>query len=284
MKMFEYKCTSDKVDFEKDYDDNLIVEDHIDEEEIALLLELCNRTDFYELIASEPTYYLKLLETSSELAGLLKSYEIFFTRETESDGCKNNLRIRFKIMKEDQFTEVGFFSDADDKATYKEFDFQCKRLLKRPVVKGTIQEISDEDNEPRTNGMIVSQLEDNVMDEIMSSDDIFKDYSKSFKVNDNNGLRNEEVKHKHMGILEGLEALENLRACCPKEYLNDYDKMLLTLKYNKKSLKVPSKKLYEGLLEVYKNTDDDAVKYEIDNFLFTNNGHLYAKQQLSQDL
>jgi hypothetical protein len=52
--------------------------------------------------------------------------------------------------------------------------------------------------------------------------------------------------------------------------------MLLTLKYNKKSLKIPSKKLYEGLLEVYKNTEDDAVKYEIDTFLFTNNGLVYS--------
>ena len=272
--MFEYKCTNDKPDFEEDYNSKLIEEEHNDNEEIAFLKELTNRTDFYELVASEPAYYLKLIETKDELIDTANDYEIFFKRETASEGCKNNLRIKFKVMKEDQFTEIGFFSEAEDKATYQEFELQCKRLLKRTVNKGQeaqeAQEAESIDEEQAFKGksIIEMQLEDSTMDEIMQSEDIFKDYSTSTSL----------VKPSNGRVTGSLSKLESLRACCPKEYLNDYDKMLLTLKYNKKSLKVPSKKLYEGLLEVYKNTDDDAVKYEIDSFLFTNNGYLYAKQ------
>jgi hypothetical protein len=273
--MFEYKCTNNKPDFEEDYDSKLIEEEHNDNEEIAFLKELSSRTDFYELVASEPAYYLKLIETKDELLDTANDYEIFFKRETASEGCMNNLRIKFKVMKEDHFTEIGFFSEADDKATYQEFELQCKRLLKRTVNKGQeaqqAQEAESDDEEQDFKGksIIEMQLEDTTMDEIMQSEDIFKDYSTStrFVQQPSNGR-----------VTDSLSKLESLRACCPKEYLNDYDKMLLTLRYNKKSLKVPSKKLYEGLLEVYKNTDDDAVKYEIDSFLFTNNGYLYAKQ------
>lgn len=269
--MYEYKCTNDKIEIEKEYDNMLVCEDHIDDEEVALLQELCNRVDFYELIASEPQYYLRLLESREELTQLCQDYEIFFTRETASEGCKDNLRIRFKIMKEDHFTEVGFFSEADDKSTYQEFDLQCKRLLARPVIKGqqpTIEE--DEELELQNRDHISSELNDTVLEEVMQSDDIFKDYTAKIEPSSKKTIS--------METLGCIERLEKVRAYCPKEYLNDYDKMLLTLKYNKKSLKVPSKKLYEELLEVYKNTDDDTVKYEIDNFLFTNNGHLYAKQ------
>ena len=285
--MFEYKCTNKKVDFEEEYDANLVVEEHNDEEEVAFLLELCNRIDFYELIASEPLYYLKLLETRQELIDLLQDYELFFIRESSSEGCKDNLRIRFKIMNNDQFTEVGFFSEADDKATYQEFLIQCKRLLKRPVVKNTVQE-NEEDITP--SNPIALQLEDTTIDEMMSSEDIFKDYSATFKIPEqkNNNVNEISLKSskglqdmqdmQDMKALQGLQELKNLRASCPKEYLNDYDKMLLNIEFNKKRLQVPSKKLYQGLLEVYKNTDDDAVKYEIDSFLFTNSGHLYAKQ------
>ena len=274
--MFEYKCTNNKPDFEEVYESNIIEVEHNDNEEITFLKELSNRTDFYELVASEPAYYLKLIETKDELVDTANDYEIFFKRETASEGCMNNLRIKFKVMKEDQFTEIGFFSEAQDKATYEEFELQCKRLLKRTVVKGQdvqeVQEVQEDDSDDeeqlfKGKSIIQAQLEDTTMDEIMQSDDIFKDYSTSFTQPSNGHVTEPPV-----------SKLESLRACCPKEYLNDYDKMLLTLKYNKKSLKIPSKKLYEGLLEVYKNTDDDAVKYEIDAFLFTNNGPLYAKQ------
>ena len=269
--MFKYKCTNEKPDFEEDYESKLIEEEHVDSEEIAFLKELTNRTDFYELVASEPAYYLKLIETRDELVDTANDYEIFFKRETASDGCKNNLRIKFKVMKEDQFTEIGFFSEAQDKATYEEFELQCKRLLKRTVIKGQQQveqsQSDDEEQSFKGKSIIQAQLEDTTMDEIMQSDDIFKDYSTTFTEPNNTNV-----------IFDNVEKLQGLRACCPKEYLNDYDKMLLTLKYNKKSLKIPSKKLYEGLMDIYKHTDDDAVKYEIDTFLFTNNGSLYAKQ------
>lgn len=272
--MFEYKCTNDKPDFEEDYESKLITEEHNDEEEIAFLKELSNRTDFYELLASEPSYYLKLLETSDELIDTANDYEIFFKRETASEGCKNNLRIKFKVMITDHFTEVGFFSDAEDKATYQEFELICKRLLKRTITNSNIHDESDEE-EQVTKSIIQEQVEDKTMDIMMQGDDIFKDYSANFVQPRQQQEHKDETKHTYDSP---FVKLEELRACCPKEYLNDYDKMLLTIKYNKKSLKVPSKKLYEGLLEVYKNTEDDAVKYEIDTFLFTNNGSLYARQ------
>ena len=274
--MFEYKCTNDKPDFEEDYESKLIEEEHNDSEEIAFLKEINNRTDFYELLASEPSYYLKLLETRDELIDTANDYEIFFKRETASEGCKNNLRIKFKVMITDQFTEVGFFSEAEDKATYEEFELICKRLLKRTITKSNRHDESYEE-EQVNKSIIQQQVEDNAMDIMMQGDDIFKDYSANF-VAPRKEEQQHETKRAH-GRCSSFGNLEALRACCPKEYLNDYDKMLLTLKYNKKSLKVPSKKLYEGLLEVYKNTEDDAVKYEIDTFLFTNNGSLYATIQ-----
>jgi hypothetical protein len=283
--MFEYKCTNDKPDFEEDYDSNLIEEDHNDEDEIAFLKEITSRIDFYELIASEPSYYLRLLETKHELIDTARDYDLFFKRETASEGCKDNLRIKFKIMKDDQFTEIGFFSDANDKATYQEFELQCKRFLKRTISKG--QETLSEDEEEKhikDRSIIETQLEDDTMDIMMQgSDDIFTDYSANFVKNSNNSLNsnsNNSLNSNSSGNGNGndLGKLEALRASCPKEYLNDYDKMLLSIKYNKKSINVPSKKLYEGLLEVYKNTEDDAVKYEIDTFLFTSNGHLYARR------
>ena len=273
--MFEYKCTNDKIDAEKDYEINLVTEEHNNEQEIIFLKELCNRVDFYELIASEPLYYLKLLEEKDELKELCKDYELSFFRETASDGCKDNLRIKFKIVKEDHATEVGFFSEANDKSTYEEFALQCSRLLKRPMIKGiTNEDSSVEDPAEEHRNIFESELEDTRMNDIMESDDIFKDYSATLNPLQKDDNSKERVQKKQNDI----DILFSLRSLCPSEYLNDYDKMLLTLKHNKKSLKVPSKKLYEGLMEVYKNTQDDAVKYEIDNFLFTNNGHLYAKQ------
>ena len=276
--MFEYKCTNEKPDFEEQYDSNLIEDDHNDAEEIAFLKELNSRVDFYELIASEPSYYLRLLETKHELIDTAKDYDLFFKRETASEGCKDNLRIKFKIMKEDQFTEIGFFSDANDKATYQEFELQCKRFLKRSVSKGQENLSEDEEEQPlKDKSIIETQLEDDTMDIMMQgSDDIFTDYSANF-IKHNNGNGNGNGNGNSHGN-DDLMGLESLRASCPKEYLNDYDKMLLSIKYNRKSIKIPSKKLYEGLLEVYKNTEDDAVKYEIDTFLFTSNGHLYARR------
>ncbi len=268
--MFEYKCTNDKPTFEEEYDSKLIVEEHNDDEEIAFLKELSNRTDFYELLASEPSYYLKLIETRDELKEVADEYELSFKRDTAAEGCKDNLRIKFKVMIEDQVTEIGFFSEADDKATYQEFEIQCKRLLKRAVVRGQKTQESDDEQEV-TKSIIQEQVDDDTMDIMMQGKDIFKDYSANVVEQDNS-----KTNKKSQVIDSPLNKLETLRDCCPKEYLNDYDKMLLTLKYNKKSLKVPSKKLYEGLLEVYKNTEDDAVKYEIDTFLFTNNGLVYS--------
>lgn len=268
--MFQYKCTNDKPLFEQEYESKLIVEEHNDDEEIAFLKELSNRVDFYELLASEPTYYLKLLETTDELKEVSDEYELYFKRDTAREGCKNNLRIKFKVMNEDQFTEIGFFSEAYDKATYEEFEIQCKRLLKRTVVRGQKTQESDDEQEV-TKSIIQEQVDDDTMDTMMQGKDIFKDYSANVVEQDNS------KKNKKSQVIDSpLNKLEILRDCCPKEYLNDYDKMLLTLKYNKKNLKIPSKKLYEGLLEVYKNTEDDAVKYEIDTFLFTNNGLVYS--------
>jgi hypothetical protein len=287
--MFEYKCTNDKVEIEKEYDNNLVTIQHNDDEEISLLKELCNRVDFYELICSEPEYYLKLLEERKEAIDLLKEYDLTFLRETASDGCKDNLRIKFKIMKEDQFTEVGFFSDANDKSTYEEFNLYCKRFLKRSVVRGNVVEDSsseDEEQNLKREKMFAFELEDTTMNEMLTSEDIFKDYSATLRMpetkeemQEKGGVKDAgevgKVHHEHHKDM--LSALESLRASCPKEYLNDYDKMVLNIKFNKKQLHIPSKKVYEGLLKIYENTNDDAVKYEIDNFLFTNSGHLYTK-------
>ena len=308
--MFEYKCTNDKIEIEKEYDNNLVTIQHNDDEEISLLKELCNRADFYELICSEPEYYLKLLEERKEAIDLLKEYDLTFLRETASDGCKDNLRIKFKIMKEDQFTEVGFFSDANDKSTYEEFNLYCKRLLKRSIVRGNVVEDSsseDEEQNLKREKMFAFELEDNTMNEMLASEDIFKDYSATLTMPETKGgvrekegmkeareareTRNTretretretrdtrevgEVPYAHHKDV--LSSLDSLRVSCPKEYLNDYDKMVLNIKFNKKQLHIPSKKVYEGLLKIYENTNDDAVKYEIDNFLFTNSGHLYAK-------
>lgn len=234
---FNYKTTNAKLEFEKEYDDNLINEDHNDEEEVLLLKELNNRTDFYELICSEPNYYLKLLETNSELKYLLEDYELFFIRETASEGCKDNLRIKFKIMKEDQFTEVGFFSDADDTTSYKEFILQAKRLLSRTIVKGA--SYKEEPERPWAN---VFEGE---------KENIFENHIQVLKINE-----------------DDYETLDSLIKICPEHLKDKFKQMLHNIKNKKNNTVMPPKSLFYKMMQVYNSTDDDIIKYEIDKFLY----------------
>ncbi len=54
--------------------------------------------------------------------------------------------------------------------------------------------------------------------------------------------------------------------------------MLLNLKFNKKSLHIPSKGMFEKLLKIYNASNDDVVKFEIDSFLYNNIGYLVKDQ------
>jgi len=243
---FDYKTTNAKLEFEKEYDNTLINEDHIDEEEILLLKELNNRFDFYELVCSEPNYYLKLLETNSELKYLLEDYELFFIRETASEGCKDNLRIKFKIMKEDQFTEVGFFSDADDTTSYKEFILQAKRLLSRTIIKGE----SCKSCEERPWANVFENEKEN----------IFEDHIQVLQ--DLQDLQDLQV------LKEDYETLNSLIKICPEHLSSKYKQMLHNIKNKKSNTVMPPKSLFYKMMQVYNSTNDDIIKYEIDKFLY----------------
>jgi hypothetical protein len=270
MKMFKYNCTNEILDVEKELNESIENVEHIKEEEIELLKSIDGREDFYELLCSEPEYYLKLLESCDDLKQLREDFDIEFIRDDVKSGYRNNLRIKFKIRASDFFTEVGFFSEAKDNETYNEFKIKVLSLLKRGQNGGI--EIKD-DSHLRSH--LDSELNDNV-----ETQSIFdKNFSEKIEIQEDtkryeDTIGVKERKEYSENENDEIKQLEYLRDDCPKEYLNDYDKMLLNLKFNKKSLHIPSKNMFEKLLKIYNASKDDVVKFEIDCFLYNNIGYL----------
>lgn len=336
--MFDYKCTNQLLEVEQEFNDSLVMENYNDDEEIKLLKQIDGREEFYELINSDPLYYLKLLETTPELKGVCEDFDIEFYRETVKDDYRNNLRIKFKIRALDEYNEIGFFSEANDKATYVEFQLLVKKLLTRKHLSDPIknenkkavdtESDSREDEETkvkkiqekeRSRSHLASQLEDEhsmfkelesrtnpfenfvhtMSDRVSGYDDKQNSYA-SFdgKNHDKNCVNIDKVDkvdtidkvdaidkvHPIDKVVKDdkvpksslvLNQLKSIREDLPKEFLNDYDKMLLNIRFNKRVLKVPSKKVFSKLMEVYNDCNDDAIKFEIDYFLYNNNGEKY---------
>ena len=280
--MFKYNCTNEILDVEKELNESIEKVEHIKEEEIELLKSIDGREDFYELLCSEPEYYLKLLESCDDLKQLREDFDIEFIRDDIKNGYRNNLRIKFKIRPSDFFTEVGFFSEAKDNETYNEFKIKVLSLLKRGQ-NGSI-EIKDDSH-------LRSHLDSELNDNIETQSIFDKNFSEKIEIMEDSKSREDTVGVKERKkddlrkdynvrkeYLENendeMKQLEYLRDDCPKEYLNDYDKMLLNLKFNKKSLHIPSKNMFEKLLKIYNASKDDVVKFEIDCFLYNNIGYL----------
>ena len=289
--MFDYKCTNEILEVEKEFNDSLVQESYDDNEEIKLLKQIDGREEFYELINSDPLYYLKLLETSPELNDVCNDFDIKFYRETVKDGYRNNLRIDFKIRPDDEYTGIGFFSEANDVNTYNEFKILVTKLLARKQLGKSTKKSEEKEKSSRSH--LASQLEEehSMFKELESSTNPFenfvhtmsqqvtgydtnqKDYG-SFDGNDHNE-HYESTKNVPKSSVSVLEQLKKIKQDVPKEFLNDYDKMLLNIRFNKRNLKAPSKKVFSKLMEVYNQCDDEAIKFEIDYFLYNNNGEKY---------
>ena len=319
--MYEYKCTNEILEVEKEFNDSVIVENYDDDEEIKLLKQIDGREEFYELVTSDPSYYLKLLETEPELKGVCKDFDIDFYRETIKEGYRNNLRIKFKIRPSDEYTEIGFFSEANDKDTYTEFQIIVKKLLTRKQLNESKSAIQNEDHEEEmSRSHLASQLEDehNMFKELESTTNPFENFSctmvqkvSDYDNNQNNYAsfdgKNHEKNYANVDktdktsktsktgsvdmvdmvdmvdpideVLKSkssvLTQLKDIRKDLPREFLNDYDKMLLNIRFNKRNLRAPSKKVFSKLMEIYNQCDDEAIKFEIDYFLYNNNGEKY---------
>jgi hypothetical protein len=295
--MFDYKCTNETLEVEKEFNDSLVHESYDDNEEIKLLKQIDGREEFYELINSDPLYYLKLLETSTELKDVCNDFDIKFYRETIKDGYRNNLRIDFKIRPDDEYTGIGFFSEANDINTYNEFKIIVTKLLARKQLgKSTNKEDEKKLEKEKSRSHLASQLEGehSMFKELESSTNPFenfvhtmsqdqqmsgydtnqKDYA-SFDGSNDDGVSYEITKNVSTVSFSVLEQLKKIKEDLPKEFLNDYDKMLLNIRFNKRNLKAPSKKVFSKLMEVYNQCDDEAIKFEIDYFLYNNNGEKY---------
>ena len=319
--MFDYKCTNEILEVEKEFNDSLVQESYDDNEEIKLLKQIDGREEFYELINSDPLYYLKLLETSTELKDVCNDFDIKFYRETIKDGYRNNLRIDFKIRPDDEYTGIGFFSEANDINTYNEFKIIVTKLLARKQLgKSTNKEDKKSLEEEKSRSHLASQLEGehSMFKELESSTNPFenfvhtmaqnvseydndqnnyasfdgKDHEKNYANVDKSGKTGKTGKTDSVDPVDPIDSidpidevlkskssvlthLKDIRKDLPREFLNDYDKMLLNIRFNKRNLKAPSKKVFSKLMEVYNQCDDEAIKFEIDYFLYNNNGEKY---------
>ncbi len=174
--MFDYKCTNEILEVEKEFNDSLVHESYDDNEEIKLLKQIDGREEFYELINSDPLYYLKLLETSAELNDVCNDFDIKFYRETVKDGYRNNLRIDFKIRPDDEYTGIGFFSEANDVNTYNEFKILVTKLLARKQLGKSTKKSEEKEKSSRSH--LASQLEEehSMFKELESSTNPFENF------------------------------------------------------------------------------------------------------------
>jgi hypothetical protein len=87
------------------------------------LLRTMSRQDLFNLIKTDPEYYLKLIKDNK----LQHELSIFVTRS--NDG--GSLNIKFRIYPEDRWTEVGYFDDAADEEVYRDLVDHINILLGR---------------------------------------------------------------------------------------------------------------------------------------------------------
>lgn len=93
-------------------------------EEITLLKQ-ANPEELYTLIASDPGYYIGIIENYTD-ENLQDLFNLKIRRENDK------LLLKFKIYPEDRWTEVGYFNNSNtDKETFEEFEKHIEILLNR---------------------------------------------------------------------------------------------------------------------------------------------------------
>jgi len=96
--------------------------DNIDDE-IALLNECDNMEELYQLLSTDPEYYLKILEQRRDIAN---KYNCQISRSADKQ-----LNVKFKLYPEDRWTEVGYFDEGiKDDEIYKDFATKVELVIK----------------------------------------------------------------------------------------------------------------------------------------------------------
>jgi len=83
--------------------------------------------ELYELLASDPEHYFKLIQTyTQEPYNLPQRCRCLISRNQN-----HTLNIKFRILPDDRWTEIGHFQDMSDREIYEDFTSHVEALLKR---------------------------------------------------------------------------------------------------------------------------------------------------------
>jgi hypothetical protein len=94
-------------------------------EEIELM-KLCDSAELYQLVTTDPEYYINIIEKHKE-SELSNKFNLLPSRQN------NQLMIKFKIYPEDRWTEVGYFAEkGKDQEVYEELVTRIGIELDRP--------------------------------------------------------------------------------------------------------------------------------------------------------
>jgi hypothetical protein len=93
-------------------------------EEDIELMKTASPEELYQLIATDPPHYLKIIEDAG--AELQHLFRCLLTRNQNQ-----TLSVKFKIFPEDRWVDIGYFEDMSDAEVYKDFQLHVDLLLKR---------------------------------------------------------------------------------------------------------------------------------------------------------
>lgn len=109
----------DGLKIEGEYDSTSL---NVDLDDVEIL-KICSRQDLFEMLRTDPEYYLKLIKDNN------LGDELMIKVSRSSDG--GGLRIKFRIYPEDRWTEVGYFGDCSDSEVLDDFSTQITALMSR---------------------------------------------------------------------------------------------------------------------------------------------------------
>ena len=91
------------------------------------ILKGASPEELYQLLASDPAFYLKLIENhKSPDENLGQRFRCLLSRNDN-----DTLNIKFKIFPTDRWTEIGYFEDMSDQDVYHDFTSHVDALLSR---------------------------------------------------------------------------------------------------------------------------------------------------------
>jgi hypothetical protein len=101
--------------------------DDVEEHDISdiEIMELASPEELFQLIITDPEYYFKLLENNENLQ---HKFRIILKRNTN-----DTLNVKFRILPNDRWSEIGYFQEMSDKEVCSDFVAHVKALLKRSV-------------------------------------------------------------------------------------------------------------------------------------------------------